>query len=135
MPATAGDNDNGEHPDSNMKLETDWNRSKPPLIERYRDFLPVSVDTPIISLQEGGTPLLRASRLEKHLAGLADRPPRLDVYLKYDGANPTADAAHGNNGAVNGPDSDCVDFAPTPGNSCSLVFEGGSRRRDFCSNR
>ena len=89
MPATAGGNVNVEHPDSNMKLETDWSRSKPPLIERYRDFLPVSVDTPIISLQEGGTPLLRASRLEKHLAGLADRPPRLDVYLKYDGANPT----------------------------------------------
>ena len=33
------------------------------LIERYRDRLPVSDATPVISLGEGSTPLLRADRL------------------------------------------------------------------------
>ena len=72
-----------------MKLEADWTRAKPPLIERYREFLPVGPETPIVSLQEGGTPLLRAERLEKHLASLSSRPLGFEVYLKYDGANPT----------------------------------------------
>ncbi len=38
---------------NNMKLEANWRESKPPLIERYREFLPVSPETPIVSLQEG----------------------------------------------------------------------------------
>ena len=51
------------------------------LIEEYRDRLPVSDATPVVSLCEGGTPLV-------HAQGLSERTG-CDVYLKYDGANPT----------------------------------------------
>ena len=51
------------------------------LIERYRPFLPVSEKTPVISLAEGGTPLLKAHRLSERLG--------LNVYLKLEGLNPT----------------------------------------------
>lgn len=53
------------------------------LIEEYRDFLPVSKTTPIVTLLEGNTPLLRAINLTKK-AGLD-----LDLYLKFDGLNPS----------------------------------------------
>ncbi|MBA3376077.1 MAG: threonine synthase, partial [Actinobacteria bacterium] len=52
-----------------------------PLIDRYRDRLPVSDSTPVISLGEGSTPLLRAPRVSERLGA--------DVYLKWEGANPT----------------------------------------------
>jgi threonine synthase len=52
-----------------------------PLIERYRDRLPVSEHTPVISLGEGSTPLLHADRLSDRLGA--------GVYLKWEGANPT----------------------------------------------
>jgi threonine synthase len=51
------------------------------LIERYRDRLPVSDATPVVSLGEGDTPLVAAPRLSA-LTGL-------DVFLKYEGLNPT----------------------------------------------
>jgi threonine synthase len=51
------------------------------LIEEYRDRLPVSDATPVITLREGGTPLVRAQVLSELLD--------CDVWLKYDGANPT----------------------------------------------
>jgi threonine synthase len=63
--------------------------SRNALIERYRDLLPVSATTPIISLEEGGTPLLRAPRLESRLREVARGRFDLEVWLKYDGANPT----------------------------------------------
>ncbi|MEK6673672.1 MAG: threonine synthase [Nitrospirota bacterium] len=53
------------------------------IIEEYREFLPVSDTTPVITLKEGNTPLIRAANLQKR-AGLD-----LDLYLKYDGMNPT----------------------------------------------
>ncbi|HWR57502.1 MAG TPA: threonine synthase [Thermodesulfovibrionales bacterium] len=53
------------------------------VIEEYREFLPVSDKTPVITLKEGNTPLIKAINLQKR-AGLD-----LDVYLKFDGANPT----------------------------------------------
>src|SRR3990172_9465778 len=53
------------------------------LIHQYREFLPVSETTPIVTLNEGNTPLIRADRLGRHL-GLP-----CEVYLKYEGANPT----------------------------------------------
>ncbi|MCH2374297.1 MAG: pyridoxal-phosphate dependent enzyme, partial [Planctomycetes bacterium] len=68
--------------------QSDW-RVKPPLIERYRAHLPVSDATAVITLQEGGTPLLRAPHLEAHLDQVAGGELGLEVYLKYDGANPT----------------------------------------------
>jgi threonine synthase len=51
------------------------------LIEEYRTRLPVSDDTPVISLGEGGTPLVRSTPLSQETG--------CDVWLKYDGANPT----------------------------------------------
>src|SRR3954469_14661384 len=51
------------------------------LIEEYRDRLPVGDDTPVITLREGGTPLVRSDALSVHTDA--------DVWLKYDGANPT----------------------------------------------
>jgi threonine synthase len=53
----------------------------PGLLVRYRDRLPVTDATPVVTLLEGNTPLLPAP----HLSSLVDRP----VYLKVDGANPT----------------------------------------------
>lgn len=57
--------------------------SKMGLIEKYRAYLPVSKKTPIVTLQEGDTPLLPALSLAK-ISGV-----NLQVYLKYEGANPT----------------------------------------------
>lgn len=51
------------------------------LIEVYRQRLPVTDSTPVVTLHEGGTPLLPAPRLAARLG----RP----VFLKYEGANPT----------------------------------------------
>ena len=51
------------------------------LIEEYRDRLPVSEATPVVTLLEGNTPLIASERISERV----DRP----VYLKYDGANPT----------------------------------------------
>jgi threonine synthase len=52
------------------------------VIEEYRDRLPVSETTPIVSLGEGGTPLVRSDPLSDQTG--------CEVYLKYEGANPTA---------------------------------------------
>ncbi len=55
----------------------------PGLIEHYRRFLPVTDETPVVTLNEGNTPLIEAP-------ALADRLGRdIKVYLKFEGANPT----------------------------------------------
>jgi threonine synthase len=53
------------------------------IIQEYREFLPVSDRTPVITLNEGNTPLIRALNLKGKL-GLD-----LELYFKFDGANPT----------------------------------------------
>jgi threonine synthase len=53
------------------------------VIERYRTYLPVSETTPVISLNEGSTPLIPAPRLSS-IVGRGRR-----VYLKFEGLNPT----------------------------------------------
>ena len=53
------------------------------IIEEYRNFLPVTDKTPIISLNEGNTPLIKAINLTKIL------PRKINLYLKYEGANPS----------------------------------------------
>lgn len=58
-------------------------RSWPGLVDHYRSWLPVGDSTPIITLLEGNTPLLRAPALEKRIG----RGVR--VFLKVDGLNPT----------------------------------------------
>ena len=52
------------------------------LLDRYRTFLPVTQDTPALSLGEGNTPLLSAPRLAEWV-GVAE------LHLKYEGMNPT----------------------------------------------
>jgi threonine synthase len=52
-----------------------------PLIERYRDRLPLEDGDPIVSLNEGSTPLIEAPRLSERIGARA--------YLKFEGANPT----------------------------------------------
>ena len=51
------------------------------VIEEYRAYLPVSASTPVVTLQEGGTPLLRAARLSERVGAT--------VWLKLEGTNPT----------------------------------------------
>lgn len=53
------------------------------VIEAFRKFLPVTDQTPIVSLCEGNTPLIQATRLAKRIC------PQADLYLKVEGANPT----------------------------------------------
>ncbi|MGH7216599.1 MAG: threonine synthase [Nitrospiraceae bacterium] len=53
------------------------------VIEEYRKFLPVTDRTPVVTLCEGNTPLIRATRLAKRIA------PGVDLYLKFEGMNPT----------------------------------------------
>src|SRR5208337_3393631 len=55
----------------------------PGVIEHYRRFLPVDDDTPIITLNEGNTPLIDAPQLGERLG------PDIKVYLKFEGVNPT----------------------------------------------
>ena len=51
------------------------------LIHHYREFLPVTENTPIVTLLEGNTPLVLSEDLTKAVG------PK--VYLKYEGLNPT----------------------------------------------
>jgi threonine synthase len=51
------------------------------LIEEYRPFLPVSASSPVVTLLEGGTPLVPAPRLSERTGA--------HVWLKFEGANPT----------------------------------------------
>lgn len=51
------------------------------VIEEYRSFLPVSKRTPIVTLREGGTPLVYACALSEMLGN--------NVWLKVEGCNPT----------------------------------------------
>jgi threonine synthase len=53
------------------------------VIEEYRKFLPVTAATPVVTLGEGNTPLIQASRMARKIA------PGVDLYLKYEGVNPT----------------------------------------------
>lgn len=53
-----------------------------PLIERFRDRLPVSETTPVVTLGEGSTPLLSAPRLARRASLRA-------LWLKWEASNPT----------------------------------------------
>ena len=52
-----------------------------PLVERYRDRLPLAPGTQVVSLAEGSTPLLPAPRISERVGA--------EVWLKWEGANPT----------------------------------------------
>jgi threonine synthase len=49
---------------------------------KYKDFLPITANTPMFSLGEGGTPLVRCGELEREV-GCGE------LYLKFEGCNPT----------------------------------------------
>src|SRR5437764_5808061 len=65
-----------------QKLQSPPHRGRG-VIARYRTFLPVTESTPIVSLGEGGTPLIFSPRL----SAIVGRG--CEVYLKYEGLNPT----------------------------------------------
>ena len=50
-------------------------------IEEYRELLPVDDDTPVVTLLEGGTPLVPAPKLSARVGA--------SVWLKIEGSNPT----------------------------------------------
>jgi threonine synthase len=51
------------------------------LIHHYRDYLPVTENTPLLSLNEGNTPLIPLPHLSEKLG--------IELYVKTEGANPT----------------------------------------------
>ncbi|MBA7656610.1 Threonine synthase [subsurface metagenome] len=55
---------------------------KPGVLYRYKDFLPITPKTPLFTLGEGDTPLVRCQQLEKELAVG-------ELYFKLEGCNPT----------------------------------------------
>ncbi len=55
----------------------------PGLIENYRQYLPVSDTTPIVTLHEGNTPLIPAPAIAQKIG------KSVQVFIKYDGLNPT----------------------------------------------
>ncbi len=67
-----------------MLRETYLNRTAwEGIVRQYRDFLPVTESTPIISLKEGNTPLIRATNISDDIL------KGIELYFKFDGANPT----------------------------------------------
>src|SRR6185436_2033899 len=53
------------------------------VIARYAEYLPVSDATPIVTLQEGNTPLIPASNFVEAIGG------DFELWLKYEAMNPT----------------------------------------------
>ncbi len=53
----------------------------PGVVEKYKEFMPVKEDTEPVTLREGNTPLIHAKKISEELG--------VELYLKYDGANPT----------------------------------------------
>jgi len=53
------------------------------VIEEFRDFLPVTDKTPVITLLEGNTPLIEANNLANEIK------PGIKLFLKFEGLNPT----------------------------------------------
>ena len=52
------------------------------VLEKYREYLPIGVDTPMITLGEGNTPLVRSYRLAEEIGCP-------ELYFKLEGCNPT----------------------------------------------
>lgn len=51
------------------------------LIKKYKEYLPVNENTPLVSLYEGNTPLIKSLNIGKDLG--------INLYFKYEGLNPT----------------------------------------------
>lgn len=61
----------------------DQHQGWPGLIEKYRQYLPVSDSTPVVTLHEGNTPLIPAPAIAQRIG------KSVQVFIKYDGLNPT----------------------------------------------
>ncbi len=59
--------------------QTAW----PGVIERYREFLPVTETTPVVTLLEGNTPLIKIDNFVAAIGG------NFELYVKYEAMNPT----------------------------------------------
>src|SRR5213596_4157624 len=66
-----------------MESTTSELRQSRGVIEHYREFLPVSASTPIVSLDEGNTPLIYCPQLSKRVGR------GCEVFVKNEGVNPT----------------------------------------------
>ncbi len=66
-----------------MKVLADRAGERVGIIRKYREWLPVSDATPVITLLEGDTPLIPVPALARAI------DPKLTVYVKYEGLNPT----------------------------------------------
>src|SRR5262249_28507020 len=65
---------------TNMKMSSAlWHG----VIKHYAPFLPVTADTPIITLSEGNTPLIRVDNFVKAIGG------EFELWIKFEGLNPT----------------------------------------------
>src|SRR5438876_4563142 len=53
------------------------------VIKRYAEFLPVTAETPIVTLNEGNTPLIRVENFLRAFGG------EFELWLKFEGLNPT----------------------------------------------
>ncbi len=66
-----------------MSTQTESRAQSRGVIARYREFLPVSAATPVVSLGEGSTPLIPCPRLSERVG------KGCEVFVKYEGLNPT----------------------------------------------
>ena len=53
------------------------------VIHRYAEYLPVTSDTPVVTLNEGNTPLIPAQNFVEAIGG------KFELFLKYEALNPT----------------------------------------------
>jgi len=51
------------------------------LLDKYKEYLPITANTPLLTLHEGNTPLIHAPKLSEQF--------NLEIYFKYEGLNPT----------------------------------------------
>ncbi|WP_019243789.1 MULTISPECIES: threonine synthase [Bacillus] len=51
------------------------------LIQEYKEYLPVTDNTPLLTLHEGNTPLIKCNNLSEEFG--------VELYVKYEGLNPT----------------------------------------------
>src|SRR5262245_24613300 len=54
------------------------------VIQRYAQHLPVTAATPVVTLNEGNTPLIRVQNFVEAIGG------NFELFLKYEALNPTA---------------------------------------------
>ncbi|MBU3673526.1 MAG: threonine synthase [Solirubrobacteraceae bacterium] len=98
------------------------------IIERYRDRLPFGPDDPVVTLDEGGTPLLYACEVSEETGA--------QVWLKIEGANPTGSFKdRGMTCAVSGAlrDGSNAVICASTGNTAASAAAYAARARMTCA--